>query len=69
MHADPGRRWSLGELAAEAGMSRTVFAQRFREKVGETPIAYLTRWRMMLAGDRLTRTDDPPRANRPGARL
>ncbi len=58
MHADPARRWNLSELAAEAGMSRTIFAQRFREKVGETPIAYLTRWRMMLAGDRLTRTDD-----------
>jgi AraC-like DNA-binding protein len=58
MHADPARRWSLSDLAAEAGMSRTVFTQRFREKVGETPIAYLTRWRMMLAGDRLTRTDD-----------
>ncbi len=58
MHADPARRWSLGDLAAEAGMSRTIFAQRFRKTVGETPIAYLTRWRMMLAGDRLTRTDD-----------
>lgn len=34
-------------------MSRSVFAQRFRQKVGETPIAYLTRWRMMLASERL----------------
>ena len=57
MHADPARRWTLDELAAEAGMSRSIFAQRFRERVGETPIAYLTRWRMMLAGDRLMRTD------------
>ncbi len=37
MHADPARRWTLSELAA-AGMSRSVFAQRFRRKVGQTPI-------------------------------
>jgi AraC-like DNA-binding protein len=54
MHADPAHRWTLEELAATAGLSRSLFAQRFREKVGETPIAYLTRWRMLLASDRLT---------------
>ena len=59
MHADPARRWTLGELAAQAGMSRSIFAQRFRERVGETPIAYLTRWRMMLAGKRLATGRDP----------
>jgi AraC-like DNA-binding protein len=58
MHADPAHRWTLGELAGQAGMSRSVFAQRFRTKVGQTPIEYLTRWRMMLAGDRLTHTND-----------
>jgi len=59
MHADPAHRWTLGELAARAGMSRSIFAQRFRQKVGETPIAYLTRWRMMLAGERLANGRDP----------
>ncbi len=54
MHADPAHHWTLGALASQAGMSRSIFAQRFRAKVGETPIAYLTRWRMMLAGERLT---------------
>ena len=58
MHADPAHRWTPGELAARAGMSRSVFAQRLREKVGEAPIEYLARWRMMLAGDRLTTTRD-----------
>ena len=58
MHADPARRWTLDALGAVAGMSRSVFAARFREKVGETPITYLTRWRMVLAGDRLVRTDE-----------
>ena len=55
MHADPAHRWTLGELASRTGMSRSIFAQRFRQKVGETPIAYLTRWRMMLAGERLAK--------------
>jgi len=41
-----------------AGMSRSVFAQRFREAVGETPIAYLTRWRMLLAAEQLARGRD-----------
>ena len=54
LHADPARRWTLGELAATAGMSRSLFARRFRARVGETPIAYLTRWRMMLSAERLT---------------
>lgn len=54
MHTDPAHRWTLNDLATRAGMSRSIFAQRFRERVGETPITYLTRWRMMLAAERLT---------------
>ena len=50
MHDDPGHAWTLEKLAEHVGMSRSVFAQRFRETVGETPMEYLTRWRMMLAG-------------------
>ncbi|MBW4330097.1 AraC family transcriptional regulator [Stakelama sp. CBK3Z-3] len=53
IHDEPDRRWTLKELAERAGMSRSLFAQRFREIVGETPMQYLTRWRMMLACDRL----------------
>lgn len=49
MHADPAHRWTLDALARRAGMSRSTFAQAFRKRVGETPIAYLTRWRMMIA--------------------
>jgi AraC-like DNA-binding protein len=40
-------------LAERVGMSRSVFALRFRETVGATPMEYLTRWRMLLAADRL----------------
>jgi len=58
MHADPARSWTVRGLAALAGMSRSTFAERFRARAGETPIAYLTRWRMMLAADRLQHGDD-----------
>ena len=40
-------------------MSRSSFAQKFKETVGESPIGYLTRWRMLLAGDRLANSNDP----------
>ncbi len=53
MHQDPGHGWTLDSLAARVGMSRSVFALRFRETVGATPMEYLTRWRMLLAADRL----------------
>lgn len=49
MHADPGTPWSLRELARAAAMSRTSFAGRFRTVAGVPPLAYLNRWRMLLA--------------------
>lgn len=59
MHDDPAHRWTLQRLAEHAGMSRSVFALRFKEKVGLSPMEYLTRWRMMLAADRLMHSGDP----------
>jgi len=53
MHADPARSWTLEALARIAGISRTVFAQRFKALVGSTAMGYLARWRMLLAADRL----------------
>ena len=53
MHAEPGRKWTLAALARVAGMSRSGFAVRFKESVGEPAMDYLTRWRMMVASDRL----------------
>jgi AraC-like DNA-binding protein len=50
IHREPARRWTVERLALEAGMSRASFAARFRQLVGEGPIEYLTRWRMLLAG-------------------
>jgi AraC-like DNA-binding protein len=59
MHADPGARWTLPALASEAGMSRSKFALRFKNVSGYSPIEYLTRWRMLLACDRLTKGNEP----------
>ena len=54
MHAEPGAHWTLPALAAKAGMSRSSFARAFKDTVGTSPIEYLTNWRMLLAGTRLT---------------
>lgn len=54
MHAQPGRRWTIDELAKVAAMSRSTFALKFKRLVGASPMDYLTRWRMLLAADRLT---------------
>ena len=49
MHEHYAKPWTLGRLAREIGISRTVLAVRFRTLVGASPIAYLTRWRMLQA--------------------
>lgn len=59
MHRDVGRRWTIETLAACANMSRSTFALRFKERVGEAPMDYLTRWRMLQAGARLSGTREP----------
>jgi AraC-like DNA-binding protein len=59
IHADPAHRWTIQELAERAGMSRSTFALRFKETVGASPMEYLTRWRMLLAGDKLMNSNDP----------
>ena len=55
MHGNVAHRWSLRELARCAGMSRSSFAAHFEQVTGETPIGYLTRWRMTIASDQLAR--------------
>ncbi len=54
LHAQPARAWSLDELAAEAGASRSALVGRFTQLMGYPPIQYLTRWRMQLAARRLS---------------
>lgn len=57
MHADPGRSWSVASLAATCGLSRSAFAARFTEAVGQTPLSYLSDWRMATATKLLRTTD------------
>ncbi len=58
IHETPARPWTLQDLAARAGLGRTAFAERFRELTGVTPANYLVQWRMQLATDLLTSTDE-----------
>ena len=57
MHARPAEPWTVERLASSVAMSRSAFAARFTELVGEPPLQYLTHWRMTLAAQRL-REDD-----------
>lgn len=57
MHEHPGRRWQLEHLAQAASMSRTTFAERFRQAAGVPPLTYLHDWRMLIAQRTLRHTD------------
>jgi len=56
MHRSPSRPWTIASLAHEVGMSRSVLAERFRHYLGDTPMAYLTRWRLRLGAQLLQTT-------------
>jgi AraC-like DNA-binding protein len=56
MHRSPAHRWTIASLASEAGMSRSVLAERFLHYLNEPPMAYLTRWRLQLGAQMLTAT-------------
>ncbi|WP_051609136.1 AraC family transcriptional regulator [Fodinicurvata fenggangensis] len=57
LHRDPGRNWTVGELASEMGSSRSVFAERFTAATGTTPLRYLAALRMRLAAQWIRRDD------------
>lgn len=59
IHEAPERRWSVARLAGAVGLSRAAFARRFATLVGEPPLAYLTRWRMIRAATLLRDGDEP----------
>jgi AraC-like DNA-binding protein len=56
MHQRPAASWTIASLAHEVGISRAVLAERFREYLGEPPLAYLTRWRLQLGAQMLIST-------------
>ena len=56
MHRNPAHPWTITALAQEAGISRSVLAERFRHYLNEPPMAYLTRWRLQLGAQLLAST-------------
>lgn len=56
MHQQPGRDWSVPELAEIAHLSRSAFAERFTQVMGQPPLSYLTEHRMRLAAWKLRQT-------------
>ncbi|ALI10803.1 AraC family transcriptional regulator [Pseudomonas fluorescens] len=54
LHRQPGREWTVAELAAESHVSRSVFAQRFQATIGVPPLRYATELRMRIASQWLT---------------
>jgi transcriptional regulator GlxA family with amidase domain len=57
IHDSPAEPWTVERLAARAALSRSGFAARFTALVGEPPLAYLARWRMVKAAQLLRDTD------------
>jgi AraC-like DNA-binding protein len=49
IHRQPARDWTVAALASEVAMSRSAFAARFTERVGEPAMRYVARWRMHVA--------------------
>jgi AraC-like DNA-binding protein len=59
LHREPGRNWTVAELAAQMDSSRSVFAERFLAVTGMTPVRYLTELRMRLAAQWIARDREP----------
>lgn len=58
IHRQPAHAWTVATLAQLAGVSRTVFAERFTRLLGEPPLTYVSRCRMQLGARLLETTDD-----------
>jgi AraC-like DNA-binding protein len=57
LHNNPAHPWTVASLAAEVAVSRAALARRFTDLVGESPMAFLTGWRLTLAADLLLEPD------------
>lgn len=58
LHKEPADPWTVSDLARRIGLSRTRLAERFRHFLGESPMAYLAKWRLKLGADLLQSTED-----------
>jgi AraC-like DNA-binding protein len=57
VHDSVSTPWTVESLAEAAGMSRSAFAARFKELLGQTPLEYVTEWRMQKAMQLLEQRD------------
>lgn len=58
LHKEPAEPWTISKLARRVGLSRTRLAERFRHFLGESPMAYLAKWRLKLGAEILQSTED-----------
>jgi AraC-like DNA-binding protein len=58
LHKQPATPWTISNLARHVGLSRSRLAERFRHFIGESPMAYLSRWRLKLGADTLLSTEE-----------
>jgi AraC-like DNA-binding protein len=58
LHKQPAHPWRISDLARHVGLSRTRLAERFRHFLGESPMAYLAKWRLKLGAEILGSTED-----------
>ncbi|WP_394821460.1 AraC family transcriptional regulator [Pendulispora albinea] len=58
MHVHVAEPWTVMTLARRVNMSRSGFAARFTELVGEPPLQYLARWRVTRAAEMLRDTNE-----------
>lgn len=58
LHKEPDHAWTILNLARSVGLSRSRLAERFRHFLGESPIAYLTHWRLKLAAEMLQTSEN-----------
>ncbi|HYV07590.1 MAG TPA: AraC family transcriptional regulator [Blastocatellia bacterium] len=58
LHKDPAHSWTISDLARAVGLSRTRLAERFHHFLGQSPMAYLTHWRLKLGAEILQSTEE-----------
>lgn len=57
LHNNPADKWNVEKLASQIGMSKTSFARKFSQLVGEPPMGYLSKWRIDVAAKLLIDSD------------
>jgi AraC-like DNA-binding protein len=58
LHTEPAHPWTVANLSRRVGLSRTRLAERFRHFLEQSPMAYLTKWRLKLGAEDLVSTEN-----------